>query len=68
MLAQVRDFERTDSSIFSGFEQNHEHSIIRGALLVHDAGLDYLVVDTVDTDMFLWVKEMHLQAGHVVRI
>ncbi|KAG1763075.1 hypothetical protein EDD22DRAFT_979489 [Suillus occidentalis] len=43
-------------------------SIIRGALLVHDAGLDYLVVDTVNTDMFLRVKEMHLQAGHVVHI
>ncbi|KAG2029714.1 hypothetical protein BDR03DRAFT_880154 [Suillus americanus] len=43
-------------------------SIICGALLVHDAGLDYLVIDTVDTDMFLWVKEMHLQAGHVIRI
>ncbi|KAG1898822.1 uncharacterized protein F5891DRAFT_1129283 [Suillus fuscotomentosus] len=43
-------------------------SIIRGALLVHDASLDYLVVDTVDTDMFLRVKEMHLQAGHVVHI
>ncbi|KAG2353885.1 hypothetical protein BDR07DRAFT_1454335 [Suillus spraguei] len=43
-------------------------SIICGALLVHDANLDYFVVDTVDTDMFLHVKEMHLQAGHVVRI
>ncbi|KAG2045546.1 hypothetical protein BDR06DRAFT_1015537 [Suillus hirtellus] len=42
--------------------------IIRGALLVHDASLDYLVVDMVDTDMFLRMKEMHLQAGHVVRI
>ncbi|KAG2338015.1 hypothetical protein BDR05DRAFT_978302 [Suillus weaverae] len=43
-------------------------SILRGALLVHDTGLNYFVVDTVDTDMFLCVKEMHLQAGHVVRI
>ncbi|KAG1741774.1 uncharacterized protein EDB91DRAFT_1237047 [Suillus paluster] len=42
-------------------------SILHGALLVHDAGLDYFVVDTVDTDMFLHVKEMHLQAGHVYR-
>ncbi|KAG2155158.1 uncharacterized protein EDB93DRAFT_1248116 [Suillus bovinus] len=43
-------------------------SIIRGALLVHDETLDYFVIDTVDTDMFLHLKEMHLQAGHVVHI
>ncbi|KAG1816991.1 hypothetical protein EV424DRAFT_1624504 [Suillus variegatus] len=43
-------------------------SIIRGALLVHDENLDYFIVDTVDTDMFLRVKAMHLQAGHVVCI
>ncbi|KAG1771406.1 hypothetical protein EV702DRAFT_977341 [Suillus placidus] len=43
-------------------------SIIRGAFLVPDGNLDCLVVDTVDTDMFLHVKEMHLEAGHPVRI
>ncbi|KAG2148370.1 hypothetical protein BD769DRAFT_1624790 [Suillus cothurnatus] len=46
-------------------------SIICGALLVQDSGsnpLDYFVVDTIDTDMFLRVREMHQQAGHPVRI
>ncbi|KAG2343754.1 hypothetical protein BDR05DRAFT_975792 [Suillus weaverae] len=43
-------------------------SIIRGALLVHNENLDYFIVDMVDMDMFLRVKEMHLQAGHVVCI
>ncbi|KAG0699084.1 hypothetical protein DFH29DRAFT_983675 [Suillus ampliporus] len=44
-------------------------SIVRGALLVQDENsLDYLVVDTIDTDMFLHVRDMHLQAGHPVRI
>jgi hypothetical protein len=44
-------------------------SIIRGALLVQDDNsLDYLVIDTIDTDMFLHVRDMHLQAGHPVRI
>ncbi|KAG2746427.1 hypothetical protein P692DRAFT_20739914 [Suillus brevipes Sb2] len=46
-------------------------SIIRGALLVQDSGgnpLDYFVVDTINTDMFLRVREMHQQAGHPVRI
>ncbi|KAG1831089.1 hypothetical protein EV424DRAFT_1343214 [Suillus variegatus] len=46
-------------------------SIICGALLVQDSGsnpLDYFVVDTIDTDMFLCVREMHQQAGHPVRI
>ncbi|KAG1804749.1 uncharacterized protein HD556DRAFT_1192785, partial [Suillus plorans] len=33
-------------------------SIIRGALLVHDENLDYFIVDTVNMDMFLRVKEM----------
>lgn len=44
------------------------NSIIRGALLVQDTHFDYLVVDTIDTDMFLRVKGMHLDAGHLVRI
>ncbi|KAG1847063.1 hypothetical protein F4604DRAFT_1594729 [Suillus subluteus] len=43
-------------------------SIICGALLMHDKILDYFIVDMVDMDMFLHVKEMHLQAGHVVCI
>ncbi|KAG1907617.1 uncharacterized protein F5891DRAFT_938593, partial [Suillus fuscotomentosus] len=44
-------------------------SIIRGALLVQDSNsLNYLIVDTVDTDMFLRVRDMHLQAGHPVRV
>ncbi|KAG2144052.1 hypothetical protein BD769DRAFT_1625688 [Suillus cothurnatus] len=43
-------------------------SIIRGALLLPDGPSDYLVVDTADTDMFLCVKMMHLEAGHIVCI
>ncbi|KAG1849526.1 hypothetical protein F4604DRAFT_1883786 [Suillus subluteus] len=43
-------------------------SIIRGAFLVPDGPSDYLVVDTADTDMFLRVKMMHLEAGHIVRV
>lgn len=43
-------------------------SIIRGALLVPDGSTDYLVIDTVDTDMFLRVKELHLAAGHPICI
>ncbi|KAG1777609.1 hypothetical protein EV702DRAFT_1197228 [Suillus placidus] len=61
-LYRVRAKPQAQAEFFS------VRSIIRGALLVHDENLDYLVVDTVDTDMFLHVKEMHLQAGHVVRI
>ncbi|KAG1903490.1 uncharacterized protein F5891DRAFT_946968 [Suillus fuscotomentosus] len=61
-LLRVRAKPRAQAEFFS------TRSIIRGALLVHDENLDYFVVDTVDTDMFLRVKEMHLQAGHVVRI
>ncbi|KAG2090404.1 uncharacterized protein F5147DRAFT_748245 [Suillus discolor] len=43
-------------------------SIIRGAFLVPDGSNDYIVVDTVDTDMFLRVKALHLEAGHLVRV
>lgn len=46
-------------------------SIICGALLVQDSGgnpLDHFIVDTINTDMFLRVREMHQQAGHPVRI
>ncbi|KAG1773661.1 hypothetical protein EV702DRAFT_1181089 [Suillus placidus] len=56
---------RTKAEFFS------VRSIICGALLVQDSGgnpLDYFVVDTMDTDMFLRVREMHQQAGHPVRI
>ncbi|KAI6143304.1 hypothetical protein BKA82DRAFT_4331247 [Pisolithus tinctorius] len=43
------------------------HSIIRGALLYpdHMRPGEYLVVDTVDTDMFLCVQMMHKAAGHL---
>ncbi|KAG1819628.1 uncharacterized protein BJ212DRAFT_1267109, partial [Suillus subaureus] len=43
-------------------------SIICGAILVPDGPSNYLVVDTTDTDMFLHVKMMHLEAGHIVHI
>ncbi|KAG1861504.1 hypothetical protein DFJ58DRAFT_715418 [Suillus subalutaceus] len=43
-------------------------SIIRGAFLVPDGSYNYLVVDTVNTDMFLRVNTLHLAAGHLVRI
>jgi len=43
-------------------------SVIRGALLVQDGHFDFLVVDTVNSDMFLQVKKMHLEAGHLIRI
>ncbi|KAG1836159.1 hypothetical protein F4604DRAFT_2008209 [Suillus subluteus] len=64
-LFRVRAQPCTKAEFFS------VRSIIRGALLVQDSGgnpLDYLVVNTVDTDMFLRVREMHQQAGHPVRI
>ncbi|KAG1838007.1 hypothetical protein F4604DRAFT_1885610 [Suillus subluteus] len=56
---------RTKAEFFS------VRSIICGALLVQDSGgnpLDYLIVDTVDTDMFLRVREMYQQVGHPVCI
>jgi hypothetical protein len=37
------------------------------SLLVPDGPSDYLVVDTVDTSMFVRMREMHLEAGHLVR-
>ena len=42
------------------------HSIIRGALLYPDntRPSEHLVIDTIDTDMFLRVQEMHKSAGH----
>ncbi|KAG2028896.1 hypothetical protein BDR03DRAFT_1057700 [Suillus americanus] len=43
------------------------HSIIRGAALAEDHSIqgDYLVIDTIDTDMFLRMKLMHKSAGHL---
>ncbi|KAG1818101.1 uncharacterized protein BJ212DRAFT_1446567 [Suillus subaureus] len=43
------------------------HSIICGAALVEDHSIqgDYLVINTIDTDMFLCMKLMHKSAGHV---
>ncbi|KAG2108167.1 uncharacterized protein F5147DRAFT_745794 [Suillus discolor] len=41
-------------------------SIICGAFLVPDGSHDYLVIDTVDTNMFLCVKALHLEAGHLI--
>ncbi|KAG1878522.1 hypothetical protein C8R48DRAFT_745205 [Suillus tomentosus] len=42
-------------------------SIIRGAALTEDHNVpgDYLVIDTIDTDMFLCMKLMHGSAGHL---
>ncbi|KAI5992667.1 hypothetical protein EDD15DRAFT_2388187 [Pisolithus albus] len=42
------------------------HSIIRGALLYPDHTRigDYLVIDTLDTDIFLHVQKMHKATGH----
>ncbi|KAG1884643.1 hypothetical protein F4604DRAFT_1878660 [Suillus subluteus] len=43
------------------------HSIIRGAALAEDHSIqgDYLVINTIDTDMFLHMKLMHKSAGHL---
>ncbi|KAG1731406.1 hypothetical protein EDB19DRAFT_2008263 [Suillus lakei] len=58
---RVRQRPRISSEFFS------VHSIIRGAALVEDHSIpgDYLVIDTIDTDMFLRMKVMHKSAGHV---
>ncbi|KAL4078992.1 hypothetical protein V8B97DRAFT_1865297, partial [Scleroderma yunnanense] len=42
-------------------------SIICGALLYPDNSRpgDYLVMDTIDTDMFLCIQAMHQAAGHL---
>ncbi|KAG1741895.1 uncharacterized protein EDB91DRAFT_1237102 [Suillus paluster] len=61
-LFRVRARRRAEAQFFS------VRSIIRGALLVPDGPSDYLVVDTADTDMFLRMKMMHLEAGHIVRV
>jgi hypothetical protein len=43
------------------------HSITRGTVLAEDHSIqgDYLVIDTIDTDMFLRIKLMHKSAGHL---
>ncbi|KAG1886830.1 uncharacterized protein F5891DRAFT_1132413 [Suillus fuscotomentosus] len=58
-IFRVRAKLRAQAEFFS------VRAIIRGALLVPDGGNDFLVVDTVDTDMFLRVKALHLEAGHI---
>ena len=57
---RVREQPRTSSEIFS------VQSIVRRALLFPDSARDgeHLVIDTIDTDMFLRVQEMHRDAGH----
>ncbi|KIM66047.1 hypothetical protein SCLCIDRAFT_111742, partial [Scleroderma citrinum Foug A] len=57
---RVRKQSRASTEIFS------VHSIIRGALLYPDNARpgEYLVIDTIDTDMFLCVQEMHKSTGH----
>ncbi|KIM63297.1 hypothetical protein SCLCIDRAFT_24432 [Scleroderma citrinum Foug A] len=57
---RVREQSRASTEIFS------VHLIIRGALLYPDNARpgEYLVIDTIDTDMFLCVQEMHKSAGH----
>ncbi|KAG2117138.1 uncharacterized protein F5147DRAFT_811351, partial [Suillus discolor] len=57
-IFRVRARPRAQAEFFS------VRSIIRGAFLVPDGSNDYIVVDTVDTDMFLRVKALHLEAGH----
>ncbi|KAG2092632.1 uncharacterized protein F5147DRAFT_747990 [Suillus discolor] len=61
-IFRVRARPRAQAEFFS------VRSIIRGAFLVPDGSNDYIVVDTVDTDMFLRVKALHLEAGHLVRV
>ncbi|KAG2110154.1 hypothetical protein BD769DRAFT_1630365 [Suillus cothurnatus] len=54
-------------NLFRVRARTRAQSIIRGVLLVPDGPSDYLVVDTVDTNMFVHMREMHLEAGHLVR-
>ncbi|KAG1864363.1 hypothetical protein F4604DRAFT_1893404 [Suillus subluteus] len=61
-IYRVRARPRAQAEFFS------VRSIICGALLVPDGSTDYLVIDTVDTNMFLRVKELHLEAGHPIRV
>ncbi|KAI5982872.1 hypothetical protein EDD15DRAFT_2202469 [Pisolithus albus] len=59
-LWRVREQPLESAEIFS------VHSIIRGALLYPDHTRigDYLVIDTLDTDIFLRMQKMHKAAGH----
>ncbi|KAG0703025.1 hypothetical protein DFH29DRAFT_982086 [Suillus ampliporus] len=58
---RVRKRPRISSEFFS------VHSIIRGTVLAEDHSVpgDYLVIDTINTDMFLRIKLMHKSAGHL---
>ncbi|KAG2350133.1 hypothetical protein BDR05DRAFT_942666 [Suillus weaverae] len=58
-LFRARARPRAQAQFFS------VRSIIHGALLIPDGPSDYLIVDTADTDMFLRMKMMHLEAGHI---
>ena len=57
---RVREQPSASTEIFS------VHSIVCGALLYpdHTRPSEHLVIDTIDTDMFLRVQEMHRLAGH----
>ncbi|KAG1735246.1 hypothetical protein EDD22DRAFT_982430 [Suillus occidentalis] len=66
-LALVHPFDDKDLNLFR-VQFFSVRSFIHGALLVPDGPSDYLVVDTADTDMFLHLKMMHLEAGHIVCI
>ncbi|KAG2060446.1 hypothetical protein BDR06DRAFT_1053585, partial [Suillus hirtellus] len=61
-LFRVRTRPRAQAQFFP------VRSFIRGAFLIADGPSDYLVVDTADTDMFLCIKMMHLEAGHIVHV
>ncbi|KAG1801785.1 uncharacterized protein BJ212DRAFT_1286403, partial [Suillus subaureus] len=61
-LALIHPFDTPTAQFYS------VRSIICGAFLVPDGPSNYLVVDTADTDMFLHMKMMHLEAGHIVHI
>ncbi|KAI9464204.1 hypothetical protein HD554DRAFT_2026564 [Boletus coccyginus] len=59
-LFRVRTRPRVSSEFFS------VESIVHGAVLVEDRTQpgDCLVIDTIDTDMFLRIQKMHRDAGH----
>ncbi|KAG2121326.1 hypothetical protein BD769DRAFT_1361343, partial [Suillus cothurnatus] len=58
---RVHERPRISSEFFS------VHSIIHDAALTEDHNVlgDYLVIYTIDTDMFLRMKLMHGSAGHL---
>lgn len=59
---RVRSQQRETASEFILAE-----SIIRGVALAPDPTIagDFLIMDTVDSDIFLRMKKMHLAAGHL---